>query len=124
MTEQKTTSSLDLETLRRAVEGLDAELLAGLYAEDAEVRVVGHEAPPSSPVILRGREEIAEAYRASYGGQQFIQRVESAVVGEDHLALRVAAEYPDGKRELCGVFLDLNKDGKIARNTTIHVEEE
>lgn len=124
MAEQKIANDLDFEALRRAVENLDAELLASLYADDAEVRVVGHEAPPSSPVILRGREEIAEAYREAYGGQHFIQRVESAVVGEDHLALRVAAEYPDGKRELCGVFLDLDKDAKIARNTTIHVEEE
>lgn len=123
MSEQKTASGLDFEALRDAVENLDAELLASLYTEDAEVRVVGHEAPPSSPVILRGREEIAEAYREAYGGQQFIQRVESAVVSEDRLALRVAAEYPDGKRELCGVFLDLDKDGKIARNTTVHVEE-
>jgi ketosteroid isomerase-like protein len=75
--EQRSAMGQDFEVLRRAVENLDADLLANLYADDAEVRVVSHEAP-----------RIAEAYRDAYGRQQFIQRVEGAVVGEGCLALR------------------------------------
>ena len=45
MTEQKT--SLDFEALRRAAEHNDAEALAGLYAEDAEVLVVNRETRPA-----------------------------------------------------------------------------
>ena len=47
MTEQKT--ALDFEALRRASEHRNAEALIGLYAEDAEVRIVNRETPPSSP---------------------------------------------------------------------------
>lgn len=60
MTKQKTKSVLDLEVLKHAVEGLDAELLLSFYAEDAEARWVGPGAPPSSPLVWRGKQEISE----------------------------------------------------------------
>lgn len=38
MTEQKT--GFDFEAMRRAIEGLDADSLVGLYADAAELRIV------------------------------------------------------------------------------------
>ena len=48
---------LDFESLRQAVEGRDAETLAGFYADDAEMHTVNRNTTPSSPQVLRGKEE-------------------------------------------------------------------
>ncbi len=48
-------SGLDFESLRRAIEGRDADTLLGFYADDAEVRTVNRSATPSSPQVLRGK---------------------------------------------------------------------
>jgi hypothetical protein len=125
MTEQKTIeSALDFEVLRRAIEDLNAELLANLYAEDAEWRFVSRDAPPSSPYLLKGRTGIIDNYRKVFEAQAITQRVQNEVIGEDRLALTVAAEYPDGRRELCANTVELDEDGKISRHTIILVRDE
>jgi hypothetical protein len=125
MTEQKTIeSALDFEELRRAIEDLDAELLAGLYPEDAEWCFVSRDAPPSSPYLLKGKQEIAENYRKVFDAQDMTQRVQNEVIGEDHLALMVAAEYQDGRRELCASTAELDEDGRISRHTIVLVRDE
>lgn len=118
MIEQKLSSGLDFEILRRAIEDLDVELLADFYAEDAEVLIVNRDAPPDSPHVMRGKQEIVETYREVFE-EDIRQRVEGEAIGRDRVALRLATEYPDGKRELCGVFFDLDKDGKIVRQVVV-----
>jgi ketosteroid isomerase-like protein len=54
---------LDLETFRRAAEGKDADSMLGLYADDTEYVRVDRSNTPSSPMALRGKEEIAEYLR-------------------------------------------------------------
>ena len=78
MTEQKT--GLDFEVLRRAIEGLDAEALAGLYSDDAEMRTVNRYTTPSSPKVLRGKQEISEHLR-DVCGRAMTHRVENEVLG-------------------------------------------
>lgn len=123
MTEQKTAGSLDFEGWCRAVEDLNAERLASFYAEDVEHRFIGPGAPPSSPYVLRGKEELAELYRRAYQ-EDIRQRVEKEVMGEGCLACTVAAVYPDGKHELCAAFLELDEDGKITRQTIVEARDE
>jgi|1186.fasta_scaffold1263675_2 hypothetical protein len=123
MTEQKTASSLDLEVLRCAIENLDAELLASLYAEDARAYFIGPGAPPSSPYAQSGKQQIVETHRRVFE-EDIIQRVENEVIGKDRVAFTVPAQYPDGKHELCAVFLDLNEDGKITQQTIVQVQDE
>ena len=123
MTEQKTVSSLDFEAIRRAIEDLDAELLASLYAEDAEARFVGPGAPPSSPYEQDGKQKIMETHRRVFEDNPR-QRVENEVIGKDRVAFTVPAVYPDGKHELCAVFLDLKEDGKVIRQTIVQVRDE
>lgn len=118
MTEHKTSSGLDFEVLRRAIEDLDIELLAGFYAEDAEVIIVNRDAPPDSPHVMRGKREIVETNREIFE-EDIRQRVESEAIGRERVALRLATEYPDGKRELCGVFFDLDEDGKVVRQVVV-----
>jgi ketosteroid isomerase-like protein len=42
----QTSGGLDFETLRRAIEGRDAETLAGHYADDAEVLTINRNTTP------------------------------------------------------------------------------
>ena len=123
MTEQKTLNCLDFEVIRRAVEELDAELLASLYAEDAQASFVGPGAPPSSPYEQAGKQEIVETHRKVFE-EDIKQHIENEVIGKDRLAFTIPAVYPDGKRELCAVFLDLDEDGKITRQRIVQARDE
>ena len=120
MTEQKT--ALDFEALRRASEQKDVEALANHYAEDAEVHIVNRETPPSSPHVLRGREQIAE-YLKDVCGRDLKSRIEDEVVGEERIAFNEACEYPDGTRVLSATTLEV-RDGKIARQLSVEAWDE
>jgi hypothetical protein len=115
MTEQK--SALDFEGLRRAFEQHDAELAINHYADDAQMRIVNHNTPPSSPFELHGKEEIAEYLRDVFG-REMSHRVENEVVGEERIAFNVACEYPDGTRVLAAENLE-TREGKIVRQTEV-----
>jgi ketosteroid isomerase-like protein len=120
MTKQKT--GLDFEALRKAIEQLDADLLVGLYADDAEMRTVNRYTTPSSPRVLRGKEEIAEHLR-DVCGRAMTHRIENEVVGEDRVAFNEACEYPDGTKVLAAVTLDV-RDGKVVRQVNVEAWDE
>ena len=122
MTEQKTTSGLDFEALRQAAQHNDAEALANLYAEGAEVLIVNRETPPSSPHVLRGREQIAEFLR-DVCGRDIKSRIEAEVIGEERVAFNEACRYPDGTRVLTATTLEV-RDGKIARQVSVEAWDE
>ena len=122
MTEQKTISGLDFGTLRRAAEHDDAEALGNLYAEDAEVLIVNRETPPSSPHVLRGREQIAEFLKDACG-RDIKARIEAEVIGEERIAFNEACQYPDGTRVLSATTLEV-QDGKIARQVSVEAWDE
>jgi hypothetical protein len=122
MTQQKTAGGLDFEALRRAAAQNDAELLADLYAEDAEVLVVNRETPPSSPHVLRGKKRIAD-YLRDVCGRDVKHRIEREVVGEERIAFNEACEYPDGTRVLAATTLEV-KEGKIHRQVSVEAWDE
>ncbi len=113
---------LDFEVLRRAIEGRDAETLVGFYADDAEVITVNRNSTPSSPNVLRGKEEIAE-YLRDVCGREMTHRVENEVLGEERIAFQEACEYPDGIRVLGAETLEL-RDGKIMRQVNVEAWDE
>jgi hypothetical protein len=113
---------LDFETLRRAIEGRDAETLVGFYADDAELLTVNRNTTPSSPRVLRGKEEISE-YLRDVCSREMTHRVENEVVGENRVAFTEACEYPDGIRVLTAMTLEL-RDGKVARQVNIEAWDE
>jgi ketosteroid isomerase-like protein len=116
MTEQKS-AKLDFEVLRRAGEQRDPDAMLELYADDAEVRIVDRNTPPSSPHVLRGKDEIAEYLRDVFG-RDMTHTIENEVVGEDRVAFNVACEYPDGTRVLAAQNLEV-RDGKIVREVEV-----
>ena len=117
MTEQKSTAKLDFEVLRRAGEQRDPDAMLELYADDAELRIVDRNTPPSSPRVLRGKEEIAEYLRDIFG-RDMTHTIENEVVGEDRVAFNVACEYTDGTRVLAAQNLEV-RDGKIVREVEV-----
>jgi hypothetical protein len=121
MTEQKSAGGLDFETLRRAREQRDADLLLSLYADDAEVRVVDRSTPPGSPRVLRGQE--AAEYWRDVCAREMTHRVENEVIGAERVAFNEACEYPDGTKVLAAETLDV-RDGKIVREVIVQAWDE
>jgi hypothetical protein len=122
MTQHKPDTELDFEALRRAIERSDAKALADLYADDAEVRVVNRNSPPSSPFVLRGGEAIAEYLRAVCGNGTK-HRIENELIGKHRLAFNEACEYPDGTRVLAATTLEV-RDGRIVREVSVEAWDE
>jgi ketosteroid isomerase-like protein len=122
MSEPQTTGSLDFQALRHAIEERDAEALASLYAEDAELHRVNRYDTPSSPRVLSGKEEIAEYLRDVFG-RDMTHRVQDEVIGEERIAFQEACEYPDGTRVLAAMSLDV-RDGKITRHVNVEAWDE
>lgn len=120
MTEQKT--GLDFEAMRRAIEGLDADALVGLYADDAEMKIVNRYTTPSSPKTLRGRAEIT-AHLRDVCGRAMTHRIENEVVGEDRVAFNEACEYEDGTKVLAAMTLEV-EGGRIVRQTQVEAWDE
>lgn len=120
MTQQR--AGLDFELMRRAIEGLDAEALARLYADDAEMLTVNRYSTPSSPKVLRGKDEISEHLR-DVCGRAMTHRVENEVIGEDRVAFNEACEYPDGTKVLCAATLEV-RDGRVVKQTNVEAWDE
>lgn len=121
MTLQKSTGGLDFETLRRAMEQQDVDLYASLYADDAEVRIVNHNNPPSSPFELHGKEEIRNYLRQA--PPEITHRLDRTIADDEHAAATVVCQYPDGKRVLCAAMFDL-REGKIVREVSVEAWDE
>ena len=117
-----TSQSFDTEALRRGIEERDAVTLLGLYAEDAELRVVDRNDQPSQPKILRGREAIGE-YFADLYGRDMTHKIQRLVVGADNAAFVQSCRYPSGAQVLCIAVLDL-KDGLITRQSSVQAWDE
>lgn len=122
MTTRETTGRIDLERIWRAFEGRDPEGFIDIYADAAELQVVDCNTPPSSPMILRGKEEIAAYWRDVFS-RRMTHSLQHKVVGEDGVAFNLACEYPDGSKVLATMMFDL-REGKITRQVDIQVWDE
>ncbi len=117
MVQQKTTDRFEMELFRRAFEERDAEMLIGLYADDAEFRIVNCETTPSSLRELHGKVEISAYWRDVFS-RQMTHHLEQEIIGEDGMAVNVACKYPDGTRVLATMMFDL-REGKISRQVDV-----
>ena len=108
---------VNVAELKRAIEGRDAKALTAYYAEDALLRIIDQDNPPSKPRELKGKQAIA-SYFDDVCGRAMTHRVEAGVADGQTLAFTQACTYPDGAKVFCAAMLDL-KDGKIIRQTAI-----
>ena len=103
--------------LKRAIEGRDAKTLAAFYADDALLRIIDSDNPPSRPRELKGKPAIA-AYYDDVCGRAMSHRIESGIANGEALAFTQACTYPNGSKVFCSAMLHI-ADGKIVRQTAV-----
>ena len=108
--------------IKRAIEGRDGRTLASFYADDAVVRVIDRNNPPSKPREIKGRAAI-DMFWDDMCSRAMTHKVETTIVDGDCLAFTQACSYPDGAQVYCLSVLEL-RDGLIARQTAVQAWDE
>ena len=103
--------------VKHAIETRDAKTLSGLYSEDARLRIIDQENPPSRPRDLKGRDAIT-AYYDDVCGRAMSHRIEAALATDQALSFTQICTYPDGTKVFCAAMPEL-KDGRIIRQTSV-----
>lgn len=122
MSNPKTVTTVDLNTLRNAIENGDEATLVSLYSDGAELTIVDRNRTPSKPEVLSGKPAIAGYYH-DVCARALTHKIEQAIVGSDGIAFTEACRYPDGLRVLSSNMLQL-RDGKIARHSLVQAWDE
>ena len=112
-----TSTSFDLDALRRGYEQWDIEALLALYADEVELTQIDRDNPPSSPRVRHGKELFKGMFEhcAAAGVKA---TVENAVAGEDRAAATVTCEFPGGRKVVANAMLEL-RDGRIVRERQV-----
>jgi len=110
------------ETLKRGLEGRDAQLAASVYADDVEFLIVNRNYPPSNPLLRKGRAAVLAMYR-DICSREMMHKVTSIVVGPEGFAIRESCQYPDGGRVLGHMIAEM-RDGKIVRQFNVDCWDE
>jgi ketosteroid isomerase-like protein len=108
--------------IREAIEGRDGRMLASFYTEDAVVRVIDRNNPPSNPRVVRGKAAI-DRFWDDICSRAMTHKVESTIAEGDRLAFTQACAYPDGTKVYCLSMLELDA-GRIARQTVVQAWDE
>lgn len=108
--------------IRKAIEGRDGKMLSSFYADDAVVRVIDRNNPPSKPREIRGRAAIG-TFWDDICSRAMSHKVDTTIAEGDQLAFTQACAYPDGAKVFCVATLNL-KGGKIARQTVVQAWDE
>lgn len=114
--------AVDGAALKAAIEGRDGKMLASFYTDDAVVRVIDRNNPPSKPREIHGRQAIA-TFWDDICSRAMTHKVDATIAEGDRLAFTQACAYPDGTRVFCAAILDLS-DGRIARQTVVQAWDE
>jgi ketosteroid isomerase-like protein len=110
-------TQLNVATLKRAIEGNDAETLIGLYDDDAVLRVVDSIHPPSHPLELHGKSEIGAFFR-DVCGRSMTHHIDQSLESDGHLAFTEECQYPSGTNVLCSAMVDIS-EGRIMRELMV-----
>jgi ketosteroid isomerase-like protein len=121
----KTSTKTDAVTgaaIKQAIESRDGRALASFYADDAVLRIVDRNNPPSKPREVKGRNAIT-TFWDDICSRAMTHRVETSVASGNQIAFSQACAYPDGMKVLCLAMCELN-GGKIARQTVVQAWDE
>jgi ketosteroid isomerase-like protein len=112
-----TSTSFDLETLRRGYEEWDVDALVGLYADDVELTQIDRDNPPSGPRVRRGKDVFDGMFRhcAAAGVKA---TVENALADENRAAATITCEFPGGRKVMANAILEL-QGGRIVRELEV-----
>jgi hypothetical protein len=110
-------NAVNLSTVRKALEGNDAKAWLSFYADDAEMRVIDQDHPPSRPLILKGKKAIGAMYD-DVCSRAMKHKLDDAVADGSHMAFSETCTYPDGVKVYCSAMAEIF-GGKIRRQTNI-----
>ncbi len=108
--------------IKRAIEGRDGHALADFYADDAMVRIIDRNNPPSKPREVKGRSAIG-TYWDDICSRAMTHKVDTSIAEGNRLAFTQACTYPDGAKVFCVAMIEL-KSGKIAHQTVVQAWDE
>lgn len=115
-------AAFDLADLSHALETSDADTIAALYAEDAEMEIIDRNRPPSAPMRLVGRPAI-EAFWRDVCSREMTHAVGEAITDGRRAAFVERCAYPDGCHVVSAMTLEL-RDGRIHRHLTVQAWDE
>jgi hypothetical protein len=112
-----TSTSFDLETLKRGYEQWDVESLLGLYADEVELIQIDRDNPPSSPRTRHGKEVFRGMFEHC-AAASVKATVANAVAAEDRAAATIMCEFPGGRKVVANSILELER-GRIVRELDV-----
>jgi ketosteroid isomerase-like protein len=108
--------------IKRAIEGRDGRVLASFYADDAVLRVIDRNNPPSKPREVKGKSAIG-TFWDDICSRAMTHKVDTSIAEGNRLAFTQACTYPDGAKVFCVAMIEL-KSGKIAHQTVVQAWDE
>ena len=109
--------SITVTDLKRAIETRNGRALASFYSNDAVLRVIDRDNPPSKPNSIKGKKAIS-AYFNDVCGRDMTHKLVSGIADKKRIAFTQNCTYPDGTKVFCSAMIEL-KGGKIARQTVV-----
>jgi ketosteroid isomerase-like protein len=117
-----TTEEVTAAAIKRAIEGREGTALAGFYADDAVLRIIDRNNPPSRPREVKGRSAI-NTFWDDICSRAMTHKVDVSLTEGNRLAFTQACAYPDGAKVFCIAVLEL-KGGKISQQTVVQAWDE
>lgn len=108
--------------IKQAIEGRDGATLASFYADDALMRIIDRNNPPSKPQEIKGKAAISR-YWEDICGRAITHKIETSIAEGNRVAFTQACAYPDGAKVFSQAMLEL-KDGEISRHTVVQAWDE
>lgn len=103
--------------IKHAIETRDGGALADFYADDAVLRIVDRNNPPSRLCEVKRRSAIS-TFWDDICSRVMTQKVETTIADGDQLAFTQACTYPDGAKVFCISALKLGRE-KIIEQTVV-----
>ena len=116
------TKSVTGAAIKQAIESRDGGMLASFYTDDAQLRVIDRNNPPSRPRQVKGKAAIATFWE-DLCSRAMTHDVDMTISEGDRLAFTQSCAYPDGAKVFCCAMLEL-KSGRIARQTIVQAWDE
>jgi hypothetical protein len=112
----------DVQELTRALEQSQATVLRELYVDDATMKIIDRDRPPSKPLVIEGKARIAEFWQ-DVCSRDMSHKVTNVVAGEGGVSFVEECLYPDGCRVMSAMTLKL-RDGRISEHLTVQAWDE
>jgi ketosteroid isomerase-like protein len=116
------TDTVTVAAIKRAIEGRDGRMLASFYTDDAVVRVIDRNNPPSKPREVKGKAAIG-TFWDDICSRAMTHQVDTSIAEGTRIAFTQACTYPDGAKVFCVAMIEL-AGGKIAHQTVVQAWDE